>query len=149
MRCADCESQDKNLVCSLDQFVKTAGLRDSVDSILTHCNPCILNPSNMGQVGCNMIRITRKLIVQEIQNWIVSGYYPISGLRRSKLLMLLNMTETKKNIYARFVSGFFLFWFAFCKIYHILQQMFRYMNFCVQVQYRRACRRYAPTQIPF
>ena len=35
----DRESQDKNLAGSLDQFAKTAGSHDSVDSILTHVYP--------------------------------------------------------------------------------------------------------------
>ncbi len=38
---ADRDSQDKNLVSSLDRFAKTAGLRDSVDSVLTHVYPCL------------------------------------------------------------------------------------------------------------
>ncbi len=38
-RIADRESQDKNLVGSLDRFAKTAGSRDSVDSIFTHVYP--------------------------------------------------------------------------------------------------------------
>ncbi len=36
---ADRESQDKNLVASLDRFAKTAGSRDLVGSILTHVYP--------------------------------------------------------------------------------------------------------------
>ena len=36
VRCADHESQDKNVVGSLERFAKTAGSRDLVDSILTH-----------------------------------------------------------------------------------------------------------------
>ncbi len=36
MRSADCVSQDKNLVGSVDLFTKTASSQDSVDSILTH-----------------------------------------------------------------------------------------------------------------
>ncbi len=40
VRSSDRGSQDKNLVGSLDRFGKTAGSRDSVDSILTHvCTP--------------------------------------------------------------------------------------------------------------
>ena len=38
-RSADCDSQDKNLVGSLDRFVITAGSHDSVDSILTNVYP--------------------------------------------------------------------------------------------------------------
>ncbi len=36
---ADCDSQDKNLVGSLDLFGKTATSRGSVESILTHVYP--------------------------------------------------------------------------------------------------------------
>ena len=39
MRSAARELQDKDLVGSLDRFVKRAGSRDSVDSILTHVSP--------------------------------------------------------------------------------------------------------------
>ena len=40
VRSADSDSQDKNLVSSLDRFAnKTAGSHDSVDSILTHAYP--------------------------------------------------------------------------------------------------------------
>ncbi len=40
VRSADRDSQDKDLVGSLlDRFAKTAGSRDSVDSILTHVYP--------------------------------------------------------------------------------------------------------------
>ncbi len=39
VRSADRDSQDKNLVGSLDRFAKTAGSRDLVDSILTHVYP--------------------------------------------------------------------------------------------------------------
>ncbi len=42
VRSADCDSKDKNLVGSLDRFAKTAGSRDSVDSILTH----VYTPNN-------------------------------------------------------------------------------------------------------
>ena len=44
MRSADRDSQDYNLVGSLDCFAKTAGSHDSVDSILTHVHvPLILS----------------------------------------------------------------------------------------------------------
>ncbi len=39
MRSADRDSQDKNLVGSLDRFAKTTGSRDSADTILTHVYP--------------------------------------------------------------------------------------------------------------
>ncbi len=39
MRSADRDSQDKNLVGSIDRFAKTSGSRDSADSILTHLYP--------------------------------------------------------------------------------------------------------------
>ncbi len=39
VRSADHDSQDKNLVGSLDRFAKTAGSHDSVDSILIHVYP--------------------------------------------------------------------------------------------------------------
>ncbi len=38
VRSTDLDSQDKNLVSSLDRFAKTASLHDSVDLILTHVN---------------------------------------------------------------------------------------------------------------
>ncbi len=40
MRCANRESQDKNLVILLHQFTKMAGLRNLFDSILTHVYLC-------------------------------------------------------------------------------------------------------------
>ncbi len=39
MRSADRDSQDKNLVGSLDRFAKTTGSRDSADTILTPVYP--------------------------------------------------------------------------------------------------------------
>ncbi len=41
VRSADCDSQNKNLVGSLDRFAKKVGSRDSVDSLLTHVYPYI------------------------------------------------------------------------------------------------------------
>ncbi len=49
MRSADCDSQDKNFVGSLDWFAKRAGLHDWVDSILTHVAPIF--PRYPGIVG--------------------------------------------------------------------------------------------------
>ncbi len=45
MKGADSDSQDKNLVASLDQFAKMASLRDSDDSILTHVYPYMYKPA--------------------------------------------------------------------------------------------------------
>ena len=42
VRCADRESQDKNLVGSLDRFAKTAG-----SSILTHVHPYLATERQM------------------------------------------------------------------------------------------------------
>ncbi len=39
VRSAGRDSQDNNLVGSLDRFAKTAGSRDSVNLILTHVYP--------------------------------------------------------------------------------------------------------------
>ena len=45
---ADRDSQDKNLIGSLDRFAKIAGSRDSVDSIFTHVYPYLChNLSNI------------------------------------------------------------------------------------------------------
>ncbi len=59
MRSADRDSQDKNLVGSLDRFAQRAGFHDSVDSILTHVYP--INAQN-------------KLISMDYQNTTVQQY---------------------------------------------------------------------------
>ena len=63
MRCADSESQDKDLFGSLDQCAKTAGLRDSVDSILTHLwVPLIINREYLNPLEGKMPKIPEKRV---------------------------------------------------------------------------------------